>query len=257
MKYLLIVLVMFCSLNTMGTSTDPMGLSDYIIKELHSDNKWYERRLTNHEVDLFKVTGVILPDGSINQYKDNPESWSQGGANVIRSPKPSAKPVPVVTTKPFLPKKHHKKNAVKDFHPKTHKVVARKKPTHKEVGRRTKTKHVGHSASKGTIQVRPTNFPDNPTRDEIHQMQKQIQSIERRVGKALDLSLSAYAVAEIPQATHGRSSIGAGTARSSEGGAIAAGYSKNFGSQYEYTVKINFTHAGQTDSVGAGLGWEF
>jgi len=34
-------------------------------------------------------------------------------------------------------------------------------------------------------------------------------------------------------------------------------YCKNFGSQYEYTVKVNLTHAGHTEAVGAGFGWEF
>ncbi len=77
--------------------------------------------------------------------------------------------------------------------------------------------------------MRPTNFPSNPTRDEVHRMQQHIQSLERKIGKALDLSLSAYAVAEIPQATHGRTCIGGGTVVSEEVSALAIGASKNFG----------------------------
>ena len=103
-------------------------------------------------------------------------------------------PKPVVVGTPYLPKEHHSKAAIKNFHPQTHKIVSKPKPTPQQIAKRTKTKHVGHKGSKGTVHVRPTTFPSNPTRDEIHTMQQHIQSLERKIGKAMDLSLSAYVV---------------------------------------------------------------
>lgn len=75
-------------------------------------------------------------------------------------------------------------------------------------------------------------------------MQNNIAHVERLVAKALDLSLSAYAVAELPQATEGHSGISVGL--SSADGKIgeAVGYSSNFGDKHEYTIKISLSHAG-------------
>ncbi len=249
---LFLILLMFCSTLSFAATSDPMGLSDYVVNELHSDGNWYDRRMTNHEVDMFKAVGLILPDGSIKQASG---SNSVAATQITKSPQ--APVVPVVSPTPFLPKVHQSKRAIKNFHPSTHKIVSKPKPSSRQIAKKTKTKHSKHQQSKGTVQVRPAQFPSNPSRDEIHTMQQHIQSLERKIGKALDLSLSAYAVAEIPQATHGRTSIGGGTAQSKEGGALAIGGSKNFGSNYEYTVKVNLTHAGQTEAVGAGFGWEF
>ena len=84
-----------------------------------------------------------------------------------------------------------------------------------------------------------------------------IQHLERSVGKALDLSLSAYAVAELPQATEGRSGVSIGLAANGGKNAEAIGFSSNFGKKHEYTIKINLTHSGHEDAVGAGLGWQW
>lgn len=254
MKFIItiIFLASFSSL-AFSENNDPMGLSDYIIKELHSDNNWYNRRLTNHEVDLFRATGFILQDGSVKQIPD--EGQSRGGVNIARQP--IQQTTPSSANHSDFMKEHKDKKAIAHYSPTTHKIVHKPKPSHHEIAKHTKTKYPEHKESKGTIRVRPTNFPNNPTRDEIVKMQQHIQHIERTVGKALDLSLSAYAVAELPQATEGRSGISIGFSGSDGKSGAAVGYSSNFGDKHEYTVKISLSHAGHTDAMGAGFGWQW
>ena len=237
-------------------SSDPMGLSDYVILELHSDKKWYERWLTNHEVDLFRGVGEILPDGSVKQHLDED---GVVGTNITRQPLPDTTTTePVVRSKhSAYMKKHKDKKAIAHFSPDTHKISKNPKPSHHEIAKETKTKHPEHKQSKGTIRVRPSQFPDNPSREDIVRMQRHIQHIERTVGKAMDLSVSAYAVAELPQATEGRSGISVGYAESEGNPGVAVGYSSNFGYKHEYTIKISLSHAGHTDAVGAGFGWQW
>ncbi|MDX2464911.1 MAG: YadA C-terminal domain-containing protein [Porticoccus sp.] len=88
-------------------------------------------------------------------------------------------------------------------------------------------------------------------------MQNNIAHIERQVAKALDLSLSAYAVAELPQATEERSSVNVGLASADGKTGAAVGYSNNFGANHEYTIKINMSHAGHQNAGGAGFGYQW
>ena len=259
-------------LMTMGSaSADPMGLTDYVISNLGPDGRtWVERRLTNHEVDLLKGTGQILPDGSVKQQSNDP-SWAMGPSSQIsKSPivapmaVPSPVPQAVPTPKPVpqavpgrvpsavpTPMPAHLAPAP------NRQIVKKPKPNAHQIAKATNTKHPSHPLSKGTIQVRPTNMPANPTGQQIEQMQRHIQHIERSVGRALDLSLSAYAVAELPQATDGRSSLNVGMAAADGRVAEAIGFSSNFGHHNEYTVKISLSHAGHEEAVGAGFGWQW
>lgn len=229
---------------------DPMGLSDYVIRELSSDGKtWQDRRLTNHEVDQFKAVGEILPDGTVLQHKDDQRAIG-GDSQVAYKPDNSTPDVAAVATKPPHSKNIKGQNA-------TRKIVSKPLPSKHDIAQTTKTKPSDHASSKGTIHVRPANFPDNPTEQDIIRMQQHIQHIERTVGKALDLSLSAYAVAELPQATQGRSGISVGAASSDGKTAEAIGFSSNFGDSHEYTVKISLSHSGHEEAVGAGFGWQW
>jgi len=212
------------------SQSDPMGLSEYTIVEADSTgSNYHERRMTNHEVDLFRRSGAILPDGSFsadtNMLHYRPQA--QGSGTTASS---STSPV---------------------------KLQKKPLPTSQQIAQQTGTKHASHPDSKGTISVRPTNFPDNPTRDDIVRMQQHIQHIERTVGKALDLSLSAYAVAELPQATEGRSGVSIGMAANDGKAAEAVGFSSNFGDKHEYTIKISLSHSGHEDAIGAGFGWQW
>ena len=244
---------MLISLSASAQTADPMGLSQYVVRENYSPSTGMTdsdshavqfRRLTNHEVGLFRQTGFINKDGSVSP-----------DANALkRDPLPTTKP-PAATQKGS--KQNKGKGSLK--HVPQDKPVIQKKPLpdHKDVATQTKTKHKDHPQSKGNIEVRPTNFPENPTRDEIVQMQQHIQHIERTVGKALDLSLSAYAVAELPQATQGRSGLSVGTASAGGETAEALGFSSNFGDDHQYTIKISLSHAGHQDAVGAGASWQW
>ena len=206
---------------------------------------------------MFRATGFILPDGSVKQFPDQGEI--SGGVQVARKPLQQTLPSSANTpaSHSAYMKEHKDKKAIAHFSPDTHKIVKKPKPSSHEVARITKTKHSTHKASKGTIHVRPANFPANPTRNEIVKMQQHIQHVERTIGKALDLSLSAYAVAELPQATEGRSGISVGFSGSEGKTGTAVGYSSNFGDKHEYTIKISLSHAGHTDAMGAGFGWQW
>ena len=96
-------------------SNDPMGLSDYIIRELHSDGNWYDRRLTNHEADMFRVTGFILPDGSVKPIAD--EGQSHGGIMVGRKPLQQTSPSSANTPNSHSAymKEHKDKKAIAQF----------------------------------------------------------------------------------------------------------------------------------------------
>ena len=245
-----IIITLFITSPVLAQTSDPMGLSDYVILEVYSPStsKYdpdchtvHERRLTNHEVDSYRALGFINKDGTISPL-----------ANALR--KDPMHPVQsLATTK----KGSKSKGSLKHIPQENPAIKKKPLPGHKEIAKQTKTKHKNHPESKGTIEVRPTNFPKNPTRDDIVRMQQHIQHIERTVGKALDLSLSAYAVAELPQATEGRSGISVGFSSSEGKTGAAAGYSSNFGDKHEYTVKVSLSHAGHTDAMGAGFGWQW
>ena len=259
-----IIVSIFCILifsTAYAESTDPMGLSDYVVQELHSDGTWHDRRMTNHEVDLFRAVGEILPDGSVLQHANVDADPTIGDATQITR-KPLPNPVAASNKTPSpkhsaYMKEHKDKKAIAHYSPNIHKIKKKPKPSRHEIAKQTKTKHKDHPKSKGLVEVRPTNFPKNPTHDDIVRMQQHIQHIERTVGKALDLSLSAYAVAELPQATEGRSGISVGVSNAEGKPGAAVGYSSNFGEQHEYTIKISLSHAGHTDAVGAGFGWQW
>lgn len=251
MKTILTTLSLLVTFWSPCSYADPMGLSDYVVYETYSTSTGkqdsgshtaHERRLTNHEVDVYKAAGFINADGSISPK-----------ANTLRRD-------PIITA-PALPNKSSKVDKtpgkMKHVPQKIPSIKKKPLPNHKDIAKQTKTKPIDHPESKGTIEVRPTNFPTNPTRDEIVKMQQHIQHIERTVGKALDLSLSAYAVAELPQATEGRSGVSIGFSGSDAGTGAAVGYSSNFGDKHEYTVKISLSHAGHTDAMGAGFGWQW
>lgn len=124
-------------------------------------------------------------------------------------------------------------------------------------GRTQKTKPASRKRAKGTVTARPTTMPADPSREEIIHMQHDIQHIERTVGKALDLSLSAYAVAELPQATEGRSGVSLGLSSANGKVGEALGYSANFGDEHEYTIKISVSHAGEENAAGVGIGYQW
>jgi len=259
-----IVAIAFCALilsTAYAENGDPMGLSDYVVQELGSDGTWHDRRMTNYEVDMFRAVGEILPDGSVLIHPDSDADPTIGDATQItRKPLPS--PISASNKAPSpkhsaYMKDHKDKKAIAHYSPDIHKIIKKPKPSHHDIARKTKTKHKDHPQSKGSVEVRPTNFPKNPTRDDIARMQRHIQHIERTVGKALDLSLSAYAVAELPQATEGRSGISVGFSGAEGKAGAAVGYSSNFGDNHEYTIKISLSHAGHTDAVGAGFGWQW
>jgi hypothetical protein len=177
--------------------------------------------------------------------------------DVVKPPDPKSPPANPNVKTPPLAATSKTPTGSKDSKKKHPQLKHKPKPSSRDIAKDTKTKHNEHPKSKGTIEVRPTNFPDNPTRDEIVQMQQHIQHIERTVGKALDLSLSAYAVAELPQATEGRSGLSVGAASAGGGTAEALGFSSNFGDSHEYTIKISLSHAGHQDAVGAGASWQW
>lgn len=213
-----------------AATEDPLGLTDYTIWEAYgSGDTYHERRLTNHEVEHLRATGAILPDGSISKESNmlHHHALAQGAQVTDSTPSSPAK------------------------------IQQRPLPTSQQVAQQTGTKPVGHPDSNGTIHVRPTQFPDQPSREDILHMQRDIQHIERTVGKALDLSLSAYAVAELPQATNGRSGVSVGMSTADGHVAEAIGYSSNFGQQHEYTIKIGVSHAGSEDAAGAGFSYEW
>lgn len=235
MKKMLVIL-MGALFSLSAYANDPMGLSEYTIHEITPDRQSYiERRLTNHEVWLFQQTGVILPDGSLseetNMLEKKPLNSKPPKVDVKEPSTAQASTQPIIKKKPL--------------------------PTSGQIATQTNTKPASHPESKGTVHVRPTTMPKNPSRDDIVRMQQHIQHIERRVAKALDLSLSAYAVAELPQATEGRSSVSFGAAAADGESAVAAGYSSNFGAKHEYTVKISLSHAGHEEAVGAGIGYQW
>lgn len=233
---LLATLLSFIPTLSSAGHPDPMGLSDYVITERNNVPHQkgvtgiyhQDRRLTNHEVDLFKGTGLILADGSINP-----------NGNMIHYQPAQASS----SQQPVDPNKISIKN--------------KPLPTSKQIAKQTGTKHIGHPLSNGTVHVRPTKMPANPSRDDIVRMQHHIQHIERQVARALDLSLSAYAVAELPQATDGRSSVSFGVAANNGQVAEAVGYSSNFGAKHEYTIKVNLTHSGSENAVGAGVSYQW
>jgi len=123
--------------------------------------------------------------------------------------------------------------------------------------------------SKGTVTVRPTSHPHpklpaNATKDDlkaIHEETRHIKQdlahIERKISKALDLSLSAYAVSELPQATEGRSGVSVSMAAANGKTAEAIGFSSNFGDKHEYTVKISVSHSGSQEAAGAGFSYQW
>jgi hypothetical protein len=230
-KYLLIPILLLFSLPALSQdANDPMGLSNYIMHDFTSPNHstWGWRRLTNYEVNQFQGSGAILPDGSIDVDSTSIKYDSQSSG---------PKPQPTTHASPQLAKKPL--------------------PTSKHIAKQTKTKHVGHPDSKGGIQVRPKQFPASPTKEDIIHMQQDIQHIERTVGKALDLSLSAYAVAELPQATEGRSGVSLGLASADGKTGEAIGFSSNFGDLHEYTIKISISHAGSQEAAGVGASYQW
>lgn len=256
---LAIILCFLIASVTHAQSSDPMGLSDYVILEFGPDRKYHERRMTNHEVDMFRAVGEILPDGSVKYHNKFDDRESGIGNNVEYKPSqpktsPNSNPVPKHSK---YMKAHKDKKAIAHFSPDIHKIQQKQKPSHHAIAKQTNTKHPKHKESKGTIRVRPASMPNNPSHEDIVRMQQHIQHIERTIAKALDLSLSAYAVAELPQATEGRSSVSVGFSNSDGKSGAAVGYSSNFGGKHEYTVKVSLSHAGHTDSVGAGFGWQW
>lgn len=275
MKKVLVMLIgIMFSFSAHADVNDPMGLSEYVVSETapkgpadhytgsqhyYKDadgNYWHDRRLTNHEAERFQKLGFINADGSVDTTKSN---------TVHREPLQPVSPTPSTATAP----KQHKSSQVSKKqvtskegikhagYPKHPRIQKKALPTSHQIASKTKTKHAAHPQSKGTVHVRPTNMPKNPSRDDIVRMQQHIQHIERQVAKALDLSLSAYAVAELPQATEGRSSVSFGGASADGETAAAVGYSSNFGAKHEYTVKISLSHAGHEEAVGAGIGYQW
>lgn len=247
-------------------ANDPMGLSEYVARQLGPDGQWSDRRLTNHEVGVLTAVGEILPDGSVKQhpYQGGHGVGSQIARSPMAAPNPSTQPQGSKLEKlkaSNIPKTVTRQNPsatnTAKGQGKTKQIVKRPLPTKHEIAKKTKTKPKGHPNSKGTVHVRPTNFPPNPTEEDIIRMQQHIQHIERSVGKALDLSLSAYAVAELPQATEGRSGVSVGFAANDGKNAEALGFSSNFGNKHEYTININLTHSGHEDAAGAGFGWQW
>ena len=252
-KVVSIFIALFISLSALAQTADPMGLSDYVVFEVYSPttgkydehaHTTHERRLTNHEVDRFVALGFIDKDGAVSPLSNT----------LKREPLPPVQPISATQKTSKLNKS---KGSLKHVPQKKPTIKKKPLPNHKAIAKQTKTRHRDHPESRGTVEVRPKNFPKNPTRDEIVKMQQHIQHIERTVGKALDLSLSAYAVAELPQATQGRSGISVGFSSSGGQTGAAIGLSSNFGDTHEYTVKTSLSHAGHTDAMGAGFGWQW
>ena len=300
-KVLLITMWILFLLSTNANAKDPMGLSNYVIwepvhasvvnqhtgsqhfaKDPTTGSTYQERRLTNHEVDMFKKVGFIRPDGSIDPVRASSVHHSTlqppaPKAPLIPTPKPQATPqaikqaIPTPSPASVQTKqsKHQKtrylsrkqvvaRTGIQHSNHPNHRQIQRKPlPTSKQIASKTGTKHVNHPQSNGTVQARPANFPANPSRNDIVRMQKHIQHIERQVAKALDLSLSAYAVAELPQATGGHSGVSVGVSAADGDLGEAIGYSSNFGEKHEYTVKISLSHAGHQNAVGAGFGFQW
>ena len=285
MKKVLFVLIgMLFSLSVYADAKDPMGLSEYVISEAApvgsashytgsqsfykgaDGSYWHDRRLTNHEAEVFQQLGFINPDGSMNTAQDSevridplqPVGSQAVSAQTNVTPT-SATPAPKQHKSSQVNKKQmNTKDGIKHAgYPKHPRIKKKALPTSHEIASKTKTKHASHPKSNGTAHVRPTNMPKNPSRDDIVRMQQHIQHIERQVAKALDLSLSAYAVAELPQATEGRSSVSFGGASADGETAAAVGYSSNFGAKHEYTVKISLSHAGHEEAMGAGIGYQW
>ena len=241
----IISMLLFFSSHAFCQDSDPMGLSNYIINEPSTDRQtWTPRRLTNHEVSQFQQSGAIHADGSIDQDSTNVYTGNLPPPPVSSPPPPGTSVEPPIGSPPPVASG-------------TPQIIHKPLPTSKHVAKQTGTKHIDHPESKGTIHVRPAQFPDNPSRNEIVHMQQDIQHIERTVGRALDLSLSAYAVAELPQATEGRSSINFGVSAADGRSAEAIGYSSNFGDNHEYTIKVSVSHASEENAAGAGIGYQW
>lgn len=220
----LFITLSFIFSNIVLADSDPWGLSEYVgigvkIQNHHEVGPHHETRLTNRQVEFYRSLGFIDKNGDVTP---------KGAQAVVRKPL----------------------------------------PTPAQVARQTGTVASTHPNSKGTVTVRPTaphpKISANASQAEINQMHKDvammqnnIAHVEKQVAKALDLSLSAYAVAELPQATGGRSSINVGLAASDGKIAEAIGYSKNWGANHEYTIKINLSHAGHQSAGGFGFGYQW
>ncbi len=269
MKILLtLLLTTFISLPAVAQISDPMGLSDYTVWEptghqLQNGLYHENRRLTNHEAEILRKTGVIDQDGKVssdsNMIHYDPAAKVQVKTSKMEKGKSAGQKQVSSSDQPDQGQKkvNSPGHPTHDMATTHYKVEKKPLPSHKEIAKQTKTKHKDHPASYGTVEVRPTNFPENPTRDEIVQMQQDIQHIERQVGRAFGLSLSAYAVAELPQATEGRSGLSVGGATVGGKSAEAIGYSSNFGKQHQYTIKLSLSHAGHANVVGGGFNWQW
>jgi hypothetical protein len=203
---------------------DPAGLTKYVFTQFKASPNapFTEQRLTNHQVEYYRSIHAINVDGTVN-------------------PKPQAVKIEI---RPIAP-------------PVIQPNIGSPPPV------------TGQSPTpKGTVTARPTaghpKLPANPTQDQVNlwhkdvlHMQQDISHIEKQVAQALDLSLSAYAVAELPQATEGRSGVSIGMA--SAGGKVgeAVGFSSNFGDEHEYTIKISVSHAGEENAAGFGASYQW
>lgn len=227
-KLFLLWVSSFFALSLFGAG-HPMDLSNYVEQGASPGGsfKYVERRLTMHEVGILKRVGAIKSDGSV----------IKSAGNIIYRP--------LVISPTLTPQVNPQ--AVPGVTPQiSPQATPQSTPT-----------QVTSNTSKGTVTARPTNMPVNPTKNEIIHMQQDIQHIERKVSRALELSLSAYAVAELPQATEGRSSLSLGMAGADGESGEALGYSSNFGHKHEYTINVSVSHSGLENSAGAGFSYQW
>ena len=252
---------------------DPLGLSEYMYihdpsvgcgPSMNCDAQAGTHRLTNLEADRYRQLGFILPNGDVAPQVTGfahmplplPTASKHDGKSVTNNhpdvasanANPDAQATPV--------RRADQGTSLTTGHGRA-RLSHRPLPTTTQIANQTGTLPTGHPDSQGTIQVRPTNMPDNPTHEQIMHMKHDIKHIENTVGKALNLSLSAYAVAELPQATNGRSSFSMGVAANDGKTAEAVGYSTNFGQKLEYTIKVSVSHSGSENAGGAGFSYQW
>lgn len=240
-RLFLVVILSGFSLSLFGAG-HPMDLSSYIERTVAPGGSYkvIERRLTMHEVGTLKSNGTIKANGKI----------ISNASNIIYrplviSPTMMSQKTPLATPQ-AIPQKTPQKMLQK-----TPQKISQATP------QSTPTVQVTNATTKGTVTARPTNMPVNPSKAEIIHMQQDIQHIERKVSRALELSLTAYAVAELPQATEGRSSLSLGMAAADGENGEALGYSSNFGHKHEYTINVSVSHSGLENSAGAGFSYQW
>ncbi len=266
-----------------AASTDPNAFSGYVLVNANGGIKNYQ---TNADVAQWQQLGVIHADGSIDPVLGR----IPGGDQMVKMPVTQLQPQPQPQRQPNqVP--HQVPQAVPQAMPQlTPQLVAQ--PSLQQAPNQVPQQvpqlipqavpqRAPQLASQPSVQKVPQQVPQQVPQvvpqatpqlqpqwsaqqqayavspDEVQQMQHDIAHNRRQADRALDLSLSALAVAELPQATDGRSGLGLGL--SSAGGQIgeALGFSSNFGQQNEYTIKLSVSHSGSETAAGVGASYQW